>query len=324
MLLPKVDDATRREFLVGAAGLLLLPAACGGNEEQGDSSGETRTVRHAAGATEVPASPRRAVVLDNMVLDNMLALGEKPLAYATNDVYRNDGFAAYLGDRVEGIEPIRGEQYQPDLEAIAAKEPDLIVGSIGPHEEIYDMLSEVAPTVLLEAGQEDWKGDLRLVGRMLGRGERAEELLRGYERRVQQLRDRLGDPGAVEVSLAYPTPQELRIYLPRSYAGQVLGDVGLSRPPAQRELVPETAFHVWVGLSPERLPVADGDVILLMTFGSAEDEASISAVQSNPLWGRLGAVRRGAVHEVDAEYWIGGRGITASNLILDDLERHLR
>lgn len=53
--LPEIDDATRREFLLGAAGLLLLaPYGCGssvgsGGEGGSGPSGETRVVEHAAG-----------------------------------------------------------------------------------------------------------------------------------------------------------------------------------------------------------------------------------------------------------------------------------
>lgn len=45
--LPEVDDATRREFLIGADGFLLLPSGTPGGEQQGEGGGPgaTRTVR---------------------------------------------------------------------------------------------------------------------------------------------------------------------------------------------------------------------------------------------------------------------------------------
>lgn len=48
---------TRREFLIGCAGLLLLLlTGCGSNGGDGsDASGQTRTVEHSAGTTKVPA-----------------------------------------------------------------------------------------------------------------------------------------------------------------------------------------------------------------------------------------------------------------------------
>ncbi len=75
--LPEIDDVTRREFLIGTAGLLLLPAGCGSDGEGGDeASGEMRTVEHALGTTEVPTEPRRVVVIDSyLTLTTALMLG---------------------------------------------------------------------------------------------------------------------------------------------------------------------------------------------------------------------------------------------------------
>lgn len=78
--LPEIDDTTRREFLLGIAGLLLLPAACGGDGEGGGSSGRTRTVELASGTVKVPSDPQRVVVLQSFVLPHMLPMGVEPIA----------------------------------------------------------------------------------------------------------------------------------------------------------------------------------------------------------------------------------------------------
>jgi ABC-type Fe3+-hydroxamate transport system substrate-binding protein len=145
---PTVDDVTRREFLIGAAGLLLLPAGCGsGREDGGEAPGQTRTVRHALGETRIPENPRRMVVLDVVTLEHVLALRMMPVGYPL------DGGAPppYLESMLDGVESV-GTIGEPSLERIAVLEPDLIVGwdefFVEDDEESNEALDEVEASPL--------------------------------------------------------------------------------------------------------------------------------------------------------------------------------
>lgn len=81
---------------------------------------------HDQGETEVPAQPQRVVVLDTPHLDTALSLGVTPVGSVQSSV--DEGLPAYLGDRTEGIE-IVGTIEEPDLEAVPALEPDLILSA---------------------------------------------------------------------------------------------------------------------------------------------------------------------------------------------------
>jgi iron complex transport system substrate-binding protein len=48
-----------------------------------------------------------------------------------------------------------------------------------------------------------------------------------------------------------------------------------------------------------------------------------AAVLGGPLWQRLPAVQSGDVHAVSDDVWMLGIGVTAANLVLDDLESTL-
>lgn len=99
-------------------------------EEKADGAGP-RLVEHVMGTTEVPADPERVVVLDTPHLDTALSLGVTPVGSVQSDVA--EGLPAYLGGRTEGIE-IVGTIEEPDLEAISALDPDLILSSSVRHE----------------------------------------------------------------------------------------------------------------------------------------------------------------------------------------------
>lgn len=106
-----------------------------------------REIRHALGTTTIESKPERIVVLDTGELDAMVQLGIRPVGAAE---YNAAGLPQYLRDQVQGIEVV-GTTAEPDLEAILALNPDLILSSKLRHEAIYDRLSAIAPTV--QAGQ---------------------------------------------------------------------------------------------------------------------------------------------------------------------------
>jgi len=320
--LPEVDDATRREFLIGAAGLLLLPVGCGSDGENGRrSSGETRTVRHAFGETEIPWNPQRVVVLDYEVLENAVAVGVEPGGTPDPGWV---GLPDFLTERVGDL-PSIGNIGAPNFERVAEQEPDLIVGIAidGFTEENHDTLSEIAPTVAMaraDGSQAEWKRTFGRTADLFGRREEARDALREYERRAEELRRRLDDPEEAEVSVArFYADGRAEYRTGESFPVSVLEDVGLVIPEAQE--IPEGAEDGgFVVIGEERIDLLDADAIFVASDPGSE--ATQERYRNGPLWKRLRAVREGRVYEVAGAHWIFG-SILAAGAILDDLERYL-
>ena len=55
----------------------------------------------------------------------------------------------YIREQMEGVTSV-GAETQPNLEEIIALQPDLIIATKSRHEQIYDQLSAIAPTVVEE------------------------------------------------------------------------------------------------------------------------------------------------------------------------------
>ncbi|NEQ42359.1 MAG: iron-siderophore ABC transporter substrate-binding protein [Leptolyngbya sp. SIOISBB] len=263
------------------------------------------------GTSEVPVSPQRVVVLDTAPLDAALALGVKPVGTL---VYGQS--PDYLGDRVEGIDII-GDGNQPNLEAILNLQPDLILGSKIGAEELYNQLSQIAPTVLTEGSGRagDWPENLQLYAEALGKSAAAEQLLKDYRQRVQQLQAAIAQPQALEISVLIVPSDIVRAFTAGSFSGSVLQDIGLSRPPAQDD--PEGYAS---RLSAESLDALDGDYIFLIYSTYRPGGTSKAAFVRHPIWSQLQAVQQDRVCEVDGAVWIAGRNILAANQILTDVE----
>lgn len=202
-------------------------------------------IQHRMGETCVPNHPKRVVTLSTENLSNALVLGIKPVGSAT-PFDTTENFPSYLQGKTEGIKRL-GTEEQPSIEAIALIKPDLIIG-LRSHEAIYPLLSNIAPTVLYNwQSDETWRDQFSFVADVLGKQEAAERAWDQYYQRIEELKLALGVGAA--------SPQENRYHnktfsfiffyfgrlgseVKNSFAGSILNDAGLQRPPAQDVVVP--------------------------------------------------------------------------------------
>lgn len=305
--------------MLAAALAALMLGGCGEDEgDAGQAAGaatpsQERTITHAMGSTKVPAEAKRVVVLDTGELDSVVALGVKPVGAV--EAVAGAGYPDYLAAQVEGV-PKVGTIEQPNIEAIAALNPDLILSSKVRHEAIYDQLSRIAPTVFTEEVGVTWKENFALHAEALGKADRGRELDAEYAEGVQRLRGALGERVTdTSVSVVRSVGDEVRIYLKGNFLGTILEDAGLPRPESQDD--PEFSATA----TPERIPDLDADVMFLSRFG--DDHRLLSRLTGSRLWPRLGVVEEDRVFEVSDDLWFLGIGNLAARRVVADLQRLL-
>ncbi|MET8866198.1 iron-siderophore ABC transporter substrate-binding protein [Nonomuraea sp. NPDC004580] len=297
-----------------AAMLPVLALAACGTSTTAEDAGPTRTVKHAMGETKVPMTPKRVVVLDTDKLDSMVSLGLAPVGAA--QAQENQTWPEYLGSALAGTKPV-GTLQQPNIEAIIALKPDLILGSKFRQAAFYDKLSKIAPTVFTERVGITWKENFLLDAEALGKKEQAQQLLTAYETRAKEVGAKYSK---LQVSIVRFMPTEIRMYGPQSFSGIVVGDAGIPRPDVQQ--LNDQEDRRFGKLSQENIAKADGDAIFYSAYGENAAKAQ-AEVTGGPLWKNLGAVKSGNAHNVDDEIWMTGIGVTAAGKILDDLDKHL-
>ncbi|MEM8529512.1 MAG: iron-siderophore ABC transporter substrate-binding protein [Chloroflexota bacterium] len=313
--------STRRRFLIGTGGLLGAAALAGCGQsppEPAQVDGPTRTVEHRLGTVEVPQNPQRVITLDPASLQSAVATGVIPIATADGDTEPLDSVAD-----LRGVESV-GVGSEPNLERIVELTPDLILGSDDFTSGIYERLSQIAPTVAFpRALGPYWKDIFLLYADALGRVDSARELLDEYELRVQgfgqRVREATGQPPhEMTVSLIRIRPDAIRVYLPDSFAGSVMAEVGLSRPEGQRETDDWSRWE----LSLEEIPNLAADHIIQFQT-DFDTEVDTERVFSTPLWAGLEAVQQDRFHQATNGEWYLEGGAYYANFVLDDLERFL-
>ncbi|WP_409237784.1 ABC transporter substrate-binding protein [Streptomyces sp. PA5.6] len=314
----------RRTLLTGSLALTgaLALAACGSSDSDGTAagSGATHTVKTAMGDVKVPVDPRRVVVLDTAELDSAITLGVKPVG--STHVEASSGFPGYLPkDEVSGIKDV-GEMMTPNMEAIAALKPDLILTSKIRHAAKYDQLKAIAPTVMTETTGYPWKENFQVHADALGRRAEAKKVVADYRAHTRKVTKAIGGPAKAEQTkvnvLRFIEGADIRLYGDRSYIATLLKDVGLGRAPISAKAKDGFSYD----LSPEKIDLADTDVIFRSTYGDPKKSKETQTVGSG-LWKNMRAVKSGNVHTVDDELWIQGIGYTAADRILDEMQADL-
>lgn len=291
------------------ASAALLLAGCSASapstEAANADTATTRQVQHARGTTEVPVEPQRVVTLEPLELDTAAAVGVVPVgaAVASNVV----GVPAYLGlDAVEAV----GSVPEPDLQAIAALKPDLILGTEARHSALYEQLSSIAPTVFIATQADPWRDNAALIGEALGREDETAALLEKVDARCGELADTYGVDGQT-VQLVRPRDETtLSLYGPVSFAGSLLECVGFTIP------AHDWADGLQADISPENILSAQADRVLVTTADTSDDSTIPAAIVQN-------ADAFPSVRLVDTSYWVSGVGPLGAQKVLDDIEQFL-
>ena len=274
-------------------------------------------VEHAMGDTEIPAPPERIVVLDSSFLDAAIALGVTPAGATAGATAGQlpeylepfvDGGLAAIGDA--------GMTTSPNLEAVAALQPDLILCAKVRHESIYAQLSAIAPTVCSESSGTNWTEQVRLTADALGLQAEADELLAAFTARAAEVGEAIGAVGMTARIVRF-LPGETRVYGEPTFSGSVLTAVGFDvTGDAPLQWHPEYGMAL---VSPEQFELLDADVIFTTTYG--EDDSARGGFEA--VWGALPAVAGGRQFDIEDSTWMTGIGVLGANLILDDLENWL-
>jgi iron complex transport system substrate-binding protein len=307
------ENLTRRRFITAAGGLIGAAAlgACGAPGEQAavptsaptaTVAATTKTVESAKGPVNIPVNPQRVVALADLVNGYMLAsLGYDKL------VAVGAGSDANSTSRMEAFGPVPatvpkadiGMWTEPNLEAIAALKPDLILGTDFNHEAIYDQLTQIAPTLLVASDisfddKQPFTGQ-RFLAQVLGIEAALDKRLNEYKARLEEVKARIGTKLQGVKYTWIDVYGDTDVYVIRNAVAPgslVLTDLGAFRSPTtdQQTFGEETVPQISI----EQIPSVDADVIFV-GYGVEQDA---NAGNISALGGILAATTAGNADQV--------------------------
>ena len=317
---PTVITSTTRIAGAGVLGNQRRPdESCAPAPAPVDPGEGDREIRHAAGTTVLRAEPQKIVVLAGDQLDALCALGLQSRIVGAALPDGSDRQPSYLGTVIHEL-PAVGTRSDPDLDAIRAAQPDLILGSEALTPDAYRELDAIAPTVFTGPPGARWEDNLRTVGAATWRAGAANGLVDDFDAAATKTGAE-NDAVHFQASIVQLTDTTMRVFGANNFPASVLADVGVDRPASQRFT---DKPYVEVGTTPEDLrnnpdfSIADGDIVYL-SFASQAAKDRAPEVMGSDAWKKLSANRDDRVFVVNNEVWQTGEGIVAARGILEDL-----
>jgi len=305
--MPSRRSSRRLALLAAATGFALVLSGCAGGADAApaESSASTHEVTHARGTTAVSTAPQRVVTLEPLELDTAVSVGITPVGAAVANMV--NGVPSYLG--VEGVAPV-GTVSEPDLEAIAALKPDLILGTESRHSALYDQLSAIAPTVFIATQADPWRENAALIGDALGREDDVKKTVDAVDQRCDEIKAAHDLTGKTAEMIRPRDETTLSLYGPVSFAGSLLECVGYTIPD-----------HAWedglqADISPENIASATADAVFVTTADVNDPSTVPAAIAQN-------AASFPVVTLVDTSTWVAGVGPKGAQSVLDDIETFL-
>ncbi len=283
--------------------LLIVAAACGGGSSgyggANKPSGATPTV--AAKAAAFPAAvqrsdgkqvtlqhaPKRLVSLSPAATEIIYALG------AQGDLAAVDKYADYP-DAAKNF-PTKVDAFQPNIEAIAALNPDLVFVA-SDTDKIVEALDRLNMPVLFSdlnkvKTLDDVMDQIRLLGKATGTSDRAGALIAGLQARIKKVTDAVTDVQPGQGPRVY---HELDSTFYTASEDTFIGD--LYRLLKAKNIAGNGGGTAYPQLTQETIINANPQVIVLADEGFG---VTVDSVKSRPGWQNVDAVKDNRIYAVD-------------------------
>lgn len=292
--------------------VMLVGCGVNGGTSNEKTSEKTVTVTDVRGEVEIPAEPQRIVDLSGNS-DILSILGYKVIGTANSDAYDYTKFPSYLEETLKGAE-ILGYSMQDtmDVEAVMNLNPDLIVISTV-QEKMYDQLSEIAPTVMIQLEALNWKDDVKAFAKVFNKEDAANNWLQAYEAKAKAAGEKIkSEYGEDTTYLSFlASGGQFFVFDGAGFGSVLYEDMGLARP----EGMPEQTDISLPVVTYEGLASIKSDYIF--AIATAEDLAQL---ESNAIWNSLPAVKNGKVVILDSSpYFNQGYSSIGRELLVDEI-----
>lgn len=296
-------------WTIGVFGIVLLLSACGTTSSQTAASTAATTENSSASIAQTQSLtyldtdydvvyPTKKIVTASLeAMEDAVALGVEPIGAITV----GDDFPSYLKDRLGADVANVGNKFGPDVEAVTALAPDVILGSTKFDDAVTASLTKIAPTINVSHQSTNWEANLRLMGQLAGKTEEAEQKITDYQADLTAFKEDHPDTTDQKAVMIRIRDGELCVYGENVYYNPTIyGDLGFQVPEELNEIEAQTTISV------EQFAKWDVDLVFVQ-FSDEENAGNLDFLDSlkeNAIWKSIPAIADNHVYYniVDAGY----------------------
>ena len=299
------------------SGLLLyyLPDMTSGHNAESNNTSQTfkdKTIVHDFGTTELKKVPKRIVILDNLYGEILDPLHITPVGATTGQADSQE-FSTLFKKQYKDAKVVSvGWQGNPDLDKIAELKPDLILMT-GEQEDLYDELSEIAPTVGYQINtDENWdyhETTLKVAEIFDKRDEMKKDLDKVDAREAVFAENVKAKFGNQKLMYLRVTDNDIRYYA-YGHFGYLYDTYHFNR---AETFNPDDMLQV---IDPDKLKDINPDLLIVQ---ADSQELLDNKLKNTPVWTSLKAVQNNKVIYADYSTYMLGFGIVSQEAIMKQI-----
>ncbi len=307
----------RKLLAASMATAMLALTACSGSSTSGSQDaaageGTAVTIKHDKGETTIDQPVNNVVTLEFSFVDAMLTLDKTPVGIADDE---DESRITQLAGKQLDYTSV-GTRSEPNQEIIASLNPDLIIADTDRHAGIYEQLSKIAPTIVLnsrEGSYQDMKDNTVTIAEALGEKAKGETAVADHEKRMEELKKSAKGVNSKTVQLVTAREDSLHIATDSSFVGSVIETIGID--------VPVKSDKAYEEASLERIAEVNPDVLLV---ASDVDRPITDTWKGNPVWDNMKANSTPKSNfEVDRNLYTRFRGLRTAEHVAEDVIKKL-
>lgn len=248
----------RTLVLATAAMVLAMSATACGSNDAGESDTTSPSASNSASdsaSSEAGQWPRTITTLNGSGEETEVTLEEAPTTIAStsvtltgqllaldapvtstgvqskgNAIADDKGFFKQWASEAEDAEVEVSYEGEPNVEAILAQNPDLVVMSSSGADSatsVYDQLADIVPVVVVDYSNQQWTEVLEELGVAVGHEKQAAEAIDGYRDRVAEVSESITSPAQpINIVSLGQGGDTINVWTKESAQGRLFHDLG--------------------------------------------------------------------------------------------------
>lgn len=265
----------------------------------------SRSIKSDAGTTTITGTPTKVVALELSFADALTIVGVTPIGIADDNDKAN---VTGLDDGITKYTSV-GLRQTPNMEAISALKPDLIVADTTRDSAILGQLSKIAPTIELKSVGASYSQVLQsdlVIAQAVNKCHQMEQALTSHLQTMHNLAGHAS--GANGQTFLYAVVDDTAFYAHTGdqWEPDILESLGMkstlgAKPGARYE-----------ELTLEQVYAENPDILFL---GSTADKTVVDQWKSSPIWNQLTAVKDHRVYQVNETQWSVERSLKTAQQV---------